>query len=301
MISKIGYLVYYITSWIVWALPLRVAYTIADILYIIIYKIGRYRVKVVRENLKNAFPEKSEQERKNIERKFYLHLCDFFVETMQVMHMRESEIKRRFKYLNVEIFENYINQGRSVITVMGHYGNWELNIGFPLWFNCNSMATYKPLNSSYFNYRMQKSRERFGLKVISMRQTAKKMLEYSNKGVPTILALIADQAPMNSESDFWIKFLNQNTAIFLGPEKIARKIDAPVVFLDIQKVKRGYYNVTIQTIVEDSCKTADGEITKAHVRKLEEQIRNKPEYWLWSHRRWKRKMPKEAQLQSIYE
>lgn len=301
MISKIGYMGFYFLSWIVWAIPLRVAYGISDLFYFTIYKIGRYRVKVVRQNLRNAFPEKTEKERLAIERKFYKHLCDLFIESMQLLHMTEQDIKRRFKYVNIELFEQFYRQGRHVIVVMGHYGNWELNIGFPLWCNFNTLATYKPLNNPYFNKRMQQARAKFGVEAVSMKQTAKKMFESAKSGHPTLLALIADQAPMDSESDFWTTFLHQNTSIFLGPEKIAQKLNAPVIFLDITKPRRGFYEVNAKLLFDQSKETKQYEITKSHVLNLELAIKRTPEYWLWSHRRWKRSMPANATLQNIYE
>lgn len=301
MISKIGYLGYVFLSWIVWALPLRISYGISDIFYLFIYKIARYRIKVVKQNLINAFPEKTDRERLAIERKFYRHLCDFFIETMQLEHMTEKEIKERFKYNNIEIYQQYFEQGRDLVVVLGHYGNWELNIGFPLWCKYTTLATYKPLNNPYFDKKMQESRGRFGLVAVSMRQTVKKTLEYSSKGNPTLLALIADQAPMNFETDFWTTFLNQDTAIFLGPEKIAKKLNAPVLFLDINKPKRGYYEVNSVVLVDQSKDCPKGEITKAHVRMLEKMIIEKPELWLWSHRRWKRQKPEGTILQNIHE
>lgn len=300
MISKIGYMGFYFLSWIAWALPLRVAYGISDLFYLIIYRIGNYRVKVVRQNLQNAFPEKTKEERLAIEKKFYKHLCDLFIESMQLLHMTKKDIKRRFKYINIEVFQKYYAENRHVVVVLGHYGNWELNIGFPLWCGFRTLATYKPLNNLHFNKKMQESRGKFGVEAVSMKQTAKKMFE-SARIQPTVLALIADQAPMESESDFWTKFLNQNTSVFLGPEKIAQKLNAPVIFLDITKPKRGFYEIEAKVLFDQSKNTQPLEITKAHVKSLEDQIKRQPEYWLWSHRRWKRSMPKTATLQNIHE
>ena len=297
MLSKIGYWGYYIISWFAWALPLRIAYFISDIFYIFIYKVGKYRIKVVRENLKNAFPEKAETERLAIERKFYHHFCDLFIESMQLMHMGEKEAKRRFSYTNVELFDSCYKNNKNMIAILGHHGNWETNITFPLWSSYKSLATYKPLNDPYFNAKMQKDRQRFGMEVVSMRNTIKRTLECVNSGSPTILALIADQAPMPNESDFWTIFLNQESAIFMGPEKVARKINATVIFIKMEKVKRGYYKVSPILICENAKETIPGEITQKHVAILEDIIHEKPEFWLWSHRRWKRKRPQNVNLQ----
>ena len=300
MISRIGYSLYYSLSWIIWALPLRVAYAISDIFYFFIYLIVGYRKKVVRQNLTSAFPEKSLQEIKQIERKFYHHLCDLFIESMQLLHMRDDEAKKRFQYTNPEVFEQLYAKNKSVIVVMGHYGNWEVNITFPLWSEYRTLATYKPLNNKHFNKRMQEGRERFGIEAVPMKHTIKRMLECTKNGKPTLLALIADQAPTQSETDFWVNFLNHETGIFLGPERISKKIDSPVLFLRIDKPKRGYYSLTSSIICENPKDTNPGEITKAHVRMLEQLIKEQPEYWLWSHRRWKRSRPAQTPLHSLY-
>ena len=301
MISRIGYSLYYSFSWIIWALPLPVAYAISDFFCFVLYQAVGYRKKVVRQNLTTSFPEKSLQEIKQIEKKFYHHLCDLFIESMQLLHMRDDEVKRRFQYTNPELFKQLYAENRNAIVVMGHYGNWEVNITFPLWSKYRTLATYKPLNNPHFNNKMKEGRERFGIEAVTMRHTIKRMLECSKNGKPTLLALIADQAPTPSETDFWIDFLNHETAIFLGPEKISKKINAPVIFLRIDKPKRGYYSLTSTVICENPKDTTPGEITKKHVKMLEDVIKEQPEYWLWSHRRWKRAKPNETPLHSLYE
>jgi KDO2-lipid IV(A) lauroyltransferase len=301
MFSRIGYFLYYSFSWIIWALPLPVAYAISDFTYIILYRIAGYRRGVVRTNLTESFPEKSLNEIVEIEKKFYHHLCDLFIESMQLLHLTNREVKHRFRYTNPELFEELYAKNKDVIVVMGHYGNWEVNISFPLWSDYRTLATYKPLNNPYFDKKMKEDRERFGIEAIAMKNTVKRMLELSKDPKPTLLALIADQAPNNSETDFWVNFLNHETGIFLGPEKIARKINAAVLFLDIQKPKRGFYDLTAHVLCTDGKQTTDGEITKAHVLALEKTIKHKPENWLWSHRRWKRKKPVEIPLTSLYE
>lgn len=301
MFSRIGYSLYYSLSWLVWALPLPVAYGISDFFCFIIYHIMGYRKKVVRQNLSTAFPEKSKDELRRIERKYYHHLCDLFIESMILLHITNRQAMKRYRYTNPEVFEQIFESNRNTIVVLGHYGNWEVNITFPLWSKFQTMATYKPLTNEHFNKKMKEGRERFGLEAIPMRQTIKRMLEESRKGKPTALALIADQAPTDSETDFWVTFLNHETGIFLGPEKISKKINAPVIFLKIDKPKRGYYDLTATLLCDAPKETKEGEITKMHVRMLESIIKEQPEYWLWSHRRWKRKRPSETPLIDLYE
>lgn len=265
-------------------LPFWLLYIIADILFVILYHIIGYRRGVTQENLRNAFPQKSQRERNDIERKYYKYLADLIVETVKMITISEAEMKRRTVPTNPEIIEHYFSQGKSISAVAGHYCNWEwagseFSISHPLF------IIYKPLNNHLFDDFFKKVRSKFGGKPIAMRQTLRTMLQYKNELTVTVFA--GDQTPVREDTTYFTDFLNQPTSVFLGIEKIAKMIDSVVIFYDMRRVKRGYYTYTIVPLVENAKDTAQYEITNAHVKYLETMINREPQYWLWSHRRWK--------------
>jgi len=267
-------------------LPLWFLYIVADGLYILLYYVVHYRTKVVRKNLKNAFPEKTTGELRIIERQFFRYLADFIVETVNAITMSEHELKRRVVLTNPQVVSEYYAKGRSVIAVGGHYCNWEL-AGLNFYFHTDKkfMIVYKPLANKIFDDFFYKIRSRFGTIPVAMRQTFRKMVEYKNE--QTAIALLGDQTPAMEDATYFIDFLNQPTAVFLGIEKLARAMDMVVLFYDMKRIKRGYYSYTLIPLCENPKQTQPYEITKAHVKHLEDIIKQEPQYWLWSHRRWK--------------
>ena len=267
-------------------LPFWVLYGISDFLFLLVYYVLGYRRKVVRENLGNAFPEKSAEERLTIEGKFYRHLCDLIVETVKMFTISRADLIRRIEGEGSDVVLDAIARGKSVIGAVGHYGNWEIaGLRLSDALREPTLIVYKPLSNSVFDRGFLKMRSRFGARLIAMRDTMRVMMEYRRQ--PTFSVLVSDQTPPRSEANYFTEFLNQPTAVFLGLEKLARLIDAVVVFCDIRKVKRGYYRCTMVPLFQEPRKTQLHEITEAHVRYLEKVIREEPEYWLWSHRRWK--------------
>jgi KDO2-lipid IV(A) lauroyltransferase len=282
-LSTLGILFLYLLS----LLPFWLLYVIADGLFIILYYITGYRRKVVLETLRNSFPEKSEAELAAIEKKYYSYLADLIIETVKAISMSKKEIDKRAYLRNPELIDKYAARGKSIVAVTGHYGNWELcclQFGF-----CTDklirLVTYKPLNNETFNNFFNKTRSRTGVEMISMRQTYRKLVSLKKELTFTILA--SDQTPTREEAQYFTSFLHQPTPVFLGIEKIAKSLNCVVVFFDMYRVGRGYYESTIVPLTEDPAHTEPFEITELHVRHLEELIREKPEYWLWSHRRWK--------------
>ena len=266
--------------------PFWLLYIISDILYVILYYIVGYRRKVVKENLANAFPEKTETERKMIEKKYFRYMADLMLETIKSVSMSEKQVKRRMVCTNPEIVAHYFGQGKSILAAAGHYCNWEMAcLDFGFLTEHVKMIVYKPQSSEIFTDFFNRTRSRFGATMISMRQTLRKMIEYKNELTITVLA--ADQTPSRDEALYFTNFLNQPTAVFIGVEKLSSIRDCAVVFYRIDLVKRGYYTYTLVPLVDDPKKTKPFEITKIQVSYLEQQIKEKPEYWLWSHRRWK--------------
>ena len=285
--SAILFYTFYSIIWLLTLLPLKILYIISDLLYLLSYYAIGYRKKVVFTNLRNAFPEKTEKERKKIARKFYQHLADLFIESLKLIHYNSKDVAKRVKVKNAELINTYYSQGKSVIAIVGHYGNWEWLNSFASQIPHKSLAIYKQVNNPYFNRFMFKIRSTFPTELVPMKETLRTVLAYYREKTLFCIGLIADQSPVREELDYWTPFLNQDTPVFLGAEKMARKTRSAVVFFAMQKIKRGHYEITIEEICDDPMQTKPFEITEKHVRILEHLIRQKPEHWVWSHRRWK--------------
>jgi KDO2-lipid IV(A) lauroyltransferase len=272
----------YLTS----LLPFWFLYLLSDILFVIIYHIAKYRRPVVQQNLANAFPEKSTEERHDIERKYYRYLADLIVETVKMITVSEKQMRKRVVATNSELVHEYFAKGKSIIAVAGHYCNWEMAaLNFNFVTDKRFMIVYKPLSNQIFDEFFISIRSRFGGQPVAMKQTLRKMVEYRKE--LTVSVLVGDQTPVKHEVNYFTEFLNQPTAVFLGIEKIAKTIDAAVVFYDMKRVKRGYYTYTLVPLTENPKQTAEHEITEMHVKYLDSIIRKVPQYWVWSHRRWK--------------
>jgi KDO2-lipid IV(A) lauroyltransferase len=267
-------------------LPFPVLYFLSDILYIILYYIIKYRRNVVLNNLLNSFPEKSRSEIEQIEKRFYRYLADLILESVKTISISANEIKKRFVFKNLDNMKTYLQNGRSIIAVSGHYGNWEWGpVAIGLELREKVLVVYKPLSDKRFEELMISMRSRFGSIMVPMKQTLRKVFEYRNE--PSVLVLVGDQTPTFEESQYITNFLNQQTAVFLGVEKIALKLKNPIVYFSINRIKRGYYECVIKSLIDNPEQTKDHEITQAHTIELEKNIRFQPEYWLWSHKRWK--------------
>jgi Kdo2-lipid IVA lauroyltransferase/acyltransferase len=269
------------------ALPFPVFYLVSDFFFFLLYYVIGYRKKVVYENLKNSFPEKSHQELKKIERKFFRYLCDLFLETFKTLTISRETAKRRCKFTieTIDLFDKLQSEKKSCIIVMGHFGNWEwAGNTFGLVCKQRLYVIYHPLKNKYFDKLIYNMRTRFGNGLYAMRDTIREMIRNRNEINAT--AFIADQTPA-PESAYWTTFLNQETPVFWGTEKIAQKMNFPVIYVTVNRVGRGYYEVHATELVKEPKNTKEGEISELHTRKLEADIIQQPEVWLWSHRRWK--------------
>lgn len=270
-------------------LPFPVFYLFSDFIYFLLYRVVGYRKKVVFENLKNSFPEKSYNELKKIEKDFYRYLCDLFLETIKTLTISRSEAIKRCKFnaKTTLLFNELANKNQSCIIVMGHYGNWEwAGNSFSLQCKQQLYVIYHPLSNKYFDKLMHDLRTRFGTKLYAMKDTMREMIR--NKNEVNATAFIADQTP-SPDSAYWTTFMNQDTPVFWGTEKIAQKLNYPIVYITIKKIKRGYYEVDSELLINEPKNTSLGEISELHTRKLESDIITQPSIWLWSHRRWKHK------------
>ena len=284
----ITYLLFRLFVFIFWITPFWLLYLQSGIVYFLMYYVFGYRKKVVWNNLKKTFPEKSESELKKITKGFYKNLSDITVESIKGLSMSKKTLLKRYKVLNPEILDKYYNQNKSVIAVASHYANWEWGVlCLSLQFKHKSVGLYKPLSNKYIDNSMKESRAAWGMNLLSIYETSK-YIEIKNTE-PSIYFMVSDQSPSIVEKAYWINFLNQDTACLHGVENYAKKFDLPVVYGHVNRVKRGYYELSVSLVESNPKETAEGEITKAYMKILEDYILNKPENWLWSHNRWKGK------------
>jgi Kdo2-lipid IVA lauroyltransferase/acyltransferase len=274
-------------------LPFPLLFLLSDILFLIVYYGIGYRRNVVITNLRNSFPQMADDEVKRTARKFYRHFCDVMFETIKLLTISPAGFRKRCAMDEAAIatFGRFITREKSIVGVMGHCGNWEWGaISHQLYFERMITGVYHPLSNQNFDRLMLNLRGRFGGDIVPMKQVYKRLLSLRDKGISTTIGLIADQTPP-PESAYWTTFLNQDTPVFNGPEKLAKKFNYPVIYLKVIKLRRGYYKLSTVTITDDPSAMPEGAISELHARALENNIREQPYAWLWSHRRWKHKRP----------
>jgi KDO2-lipid IV(A) lauroyltransferase len=290
-------LIYYLILpflYLIAILPHSLFYLLSDLVFVIVYRIAGYRKKIVRKNLENAFPEKTTEERRKIEKDFYVYLCDFMLETLKTLTFTKRSALQHCSIAPEAkaLFDHYYEKKQSLIIVMGHFGNWEWG-GNAFSLSCKQPlhVVYHPLANPYFDRLLYRMRTRFGTGLIKMKESSKVIPVLSKQ--LTAIVLIADQAP-RPENAYWTQFLNQDTPVYWGPERIAKKLDLPVIYMGIYRIRRGKYEIRVETLMENPSLSAEGEITELHTRKLEADVIRNPELWLWSHKRWKHKRPNPA-------
>lgn len=272
-------------------LPYPVLYVLSDGLYVLLFRIVGYRKAVVVKNINNSFPERSEAERLQIAGAFYEHLCDLIVESIKVFTISEKQIHQRMKIVNPEYIDRFFTKNQSVILAGGHYNNWELfAVAIDAAIKHQAVAIYKPLSNLYFDEKMRSSRGKYGLKMISTKATKQ---EFEKTDSLRVIIFGIDQFPGSHRNCYWANFLNQDTAMIFGTEKYAKEYNYPVLSGRINKVKRGHYEFEFTDAIETPQATGYGEITERINHLLENDIILKPQYWLWSHKRWKLPRPVE--------
>lgn len=285
----IGYYVLYGISYLHALLPLSVLYILSDILFPFLYYIVRYRRKLVRKNLNNSFPNYSQDKIIQIEKDFYHFLCDYYVETIKLLYISEAELKRRMVFENIELLNNVAREGKSCLLSLGHYCNWEYVplISYCLDSDIYTGQIYKKLSNKDFDDFFYKIRNQFKSQNIEMRDAFRSIIKNKQEGKIMVIGFITDQRPKRYNDEYWTQFLNQNTLTLTGMERIARQFSYPVVYLDIQRVKRGHYKGVFKIITTDASIEKEYVVTEKYMRYLEGSILRDPAYWLWSHNRWK--------------
>lgn len=276
-------------------LPFWSLYLISDGLYFIIYRALGYRKKVVRTNLERSLPHLDQSELRRTERLFYRHLSDIVVESIKGFTISEAEVIKRMKINNPEVVDQFYDLGKRVVLVGGHYGNWEL-FAFVIdqHIKHKAVALYTPLRNTFMNDKITRSRSKFGLHMLSIHEIRKNLASNQEELTATIFG--SDQSPGKKQRAYWLRFLNQETAVQFGAEKFSVEYEMPVIYGEIRKLKRGYFEVNFKLICDDPSKVPYGYITQEHTKLLENVILEKPEYWLWSHKRWKRKRGPDEEL-----
>ena len=281
----------YIIAYLMSLLPFRVLYAISDIIYIIMYHIVGYRRNVVRQNLTTSFPEKDQEEIKGIERKFYHWFCDYFVETIKLLSISDKELRKRFKVVGAEAVEECFREGQDCAALLGHYCNWE-------WLSCVGIAfpegrkmglVYKPLRSKWFDrlFRRIRSSQPSGI-VVPKNDILRELVTLRRSGVRSLFGYIADQGPRYANIHLWLPFLGHDTGVFTGSERIMRKMNNAVFYMEMARPRRGYYTATFHLITREPATMPENELTRRFFALLEQTIRRDPAHYLWTHKRWKR-------------
>ena len=285
--DRLGF--YLLLPWIylISLLPFWLLYRFADGIFFLLYYFPGYRKKIVMRNLRNSFPEKTEEEIHRIAKKFYQYFADLVLESLKLLTISPTELKKHISMPDTSPFNTYFKANQSVVVIMGHFGNWEwagacfaLKKLHPLY------VIYHPLANPHFDNLVKHMRTRFGNRIYAMKEATRGILK--NQDQVSATTFIADQSP-SPKNAYWTRFLNQDTPIFLGPEKIAKKLNFPVIYVSVKRIGRGQYRIDNELLFAHPKNTQDFEISAKHTKKLEQDIRDYPETWLWTHRRWKYK------------
>ena len=292
------YILVYPIIWLISILPFRVLYIKSSFISFIFYYIIGYRKKMVLDNLKIAFPEKSGKELKSIRRKFYRHFVDVFMEMIKSFTISKKTLAKHYKYTNIELFDELYKDGKSIVLVGSHYANWEWIIGLSAHVKYKSYAAFTRVNNKYFNKKVLNSREKFGAKFIKTSSIISTMDKNNKENIQSLYGLLSDQSPQLKKTHYWSEFFGVKVPIHTGAEMLAKKYNMNVVYIHTKKVKRGYYETTFELITDDVKKYSNYELSDVFLRKTEQQILQKPEHYFWTHNRFKHKDKYEEFLKS---
>ena len=285
----IVYLIAYPFLWCISMLPFRLLYLFSDFVYLIVYYLIGYRKKTVRENLALALPNLSEKERLAIEKKSFRHLCDMFLEMIKTMTISNKEISKRFVFTNMEVYKNLEAQEKSIAMMLAHYASYEWVISMNAYVNFSAFAIYKKIANPYFDKLVRNIRSRFKANLITTKETIPVIIKNNQNKELSIYGFASDQSPRISSAYHWQKFMGVEVPVHTGAEMLSKKYDMNVIFLKVKKVKRGYYQASFEVLSDNAKEVPNYEITDQFLKLVEQQILEAPEYYLWTHKRWKHK------------
>ncbi len=283
----LAYILMYPILWFISILPFRILYILSDFVCFWVYNVFGYRKNTVRKNLALTLPHLNTKERLDVERKFYKHMCDMFLEMIKTMSISDTEINRRFIITNMELIKEYESKDKSVVIMCGHYASWEWLISISKKINFSSIGIYKKINNVYFDKLIRKIRLRLKAELVETKNTVE-LMEYNKAhGIKAFYGFASDQSPQLVKAKYWDKFMGHEVPDYTGAEMLAKKLDLNMVFVKVKKVKRGFYEAVIVPLVDNPRDYPDYEITSMFLREVEKQILEAPEYYFWTHKRWK--------------
>ena len=271
-------------------LPFRLLYLFSDFVFFLVYYVFGYRKKAVRENIAMALPHLSDKEQRVIEKKFYKHMCDMFLEMIKTMSISEKEIEKRFVFTNLEEYLDLEKKGKSIALMCSHYASYEWAVSMNRHINFKGFAIYKKINNKYFEDLVKKTRSRFKANLIEIHETTSVIEENKNKNILGLYGFAADQSPMNKPKYYRTKFMGIEVPVYTGAEMLSKKYNMNIIFLKVKKIKRGFYEAELELLSDDVNKIPDYQITDVFLKKVEQQILEAPEFYLWTHKRWKHRV-----------
>lgn len=288
----LAYIIFYPLLYLISKLPFRLLYLFSDFVFVLVYYVFGYRKKAVRENLNLTLTHLSEEEKNSIEKKFYKHMCDMFLEMIKTMSISDKEIEKRFVFKNLEEYLALEKKGKSIALMCSHFASYEWVVSMNRHINFKGYAIYKKINNKYFDALVKKIRSRFKATLVDSYHT-KSVIEENNKnGVLGLYGFAADQSPMNKPKYYRTDFMGIEVPVFTGAETLSKKYDMNIIFLKVKKNKRGYYEAELELLSDDVKQIPDYQITDLFLRKVEQQILEAPEFYLWTHKRWKHRIKK---------
>nr|WP_321234138.1 lysophospholipid acyltransferase family protein [uncultured Psychroserpens sp.] len=283
------YILAYPFLWLVSILPFRALYAFSDVLYLFIYRVFGYRKKTVQYNLRLVFPEKSDKEINLITKKFYHHFCDMMVEAIKSLTITEAQMLKRFKFTNVELLQDLEKNDRNVALMCAHYGSWEWIFVLQSYIENKGYAVYKRLANKHFDKLIKRIRAKYNSHLITTKETIPILMRAKVSGKSFMCGFVSDQSAKSRKALHWGDFMGYTVPMHTGAEMLAKRLDMTVVFFRVKRLKRGYYETTFETITENAKAHENFEITDHFFRLVEKQIHEAPQYYLWTHKRWKHK------------
>ncbi|MDK2772829.1 MAG: lysophospholipid acyltransferase family protein [Flavobacterium sp.] len=287
--QRIVFYLVYALLWLISILPFPIFYFVSDCIFVLIYYIIGYRKKTVRSNIQLTLPHLSKKEQLQVERKFYKYMCDMFMEMIKTLTISESEIKKRFSFTNIDLFHEYENKNKSIILFYAHYASWEWSVTLGFYTKFKGYGIYKKLRNPYFDKLVRDIRSKFGATLIDTKDTKKSITDNEKNGILGVYGFISDQTPTRQKAKYWDTFMGHEVPIHTGGESLARSLDMNVLYMKVSKVKRGYYEATFIPITDNINAEPEFEVSKKFIREVEKQIYEAPEYYFWTHKRWKHK------------